>query len=171
MILSPLNGPVKMSPGNISPESERVATSGRDFIVCHASRGRAGPRRLPERTRVRILELARARYAGFNDHHLCERLCEVESLSIGRRPSAACCVGAGRSLRGAFWCTVLLRHSEVPSHEMQHYDEVCPFAAIRNKRAGMPSPRSCDCQGGKKVCRSWSERRAKGASISRFRRV
>src|ERR1700730_6904306 len=37
IILSPLNGPVKMSPyetGDISLESERVATSGRDFLVC-----------------------------------------------------------------------------------------------------------------------------------------
>jgi hypothetical protein len=36
IILSPLNGPVKMSPyetGDISLQSERVATSGRDFIV------------------------------------------------------------------------------------------------------------------------------------------
>jgi transposase len=52
--------------------------------LAHASRGRASPRRLPERTRARILELARTRYVGFNDHHLCEKLCEVESLSIGR---------------------------------------------------------------------------------------
>ena len=52
--------------------------------LAHASRGRPSPRRLPERTRARILELARTRYVGFNDHHLCEKLCEVESLSIGR---------------------------------------------------------------------------------------
>jgi transposase len=52
--------------------------------LAHVSRGRASPRRLPERTRARILELARTRYAGFNDHHFCEKLCEVESLSIGR---------------------------------------------------------------------------------------
>jgi transposase len=52
--------------------------------LAHVSRGRASPRRLPERTRARILELARTRYVGFNDHHFCEKLCEVESLSIGR---------------------------------------------------------------------------------------
>ena len=52
--------------------------------LAHASRGRPSPRRLPERTRARILELARTRYAGFNDHHLCEKLCEVEGLSLGR---------------------------------------------------------------------------------------
>src|SRR6202142_3522818 len=48
------------------------------------SRGRPSPRRLPERLRARILQLARTRYAGFNDHHLCEKLCEVEGLSLGR---------------------------------------------------------------------------------------
>jgi hypothetical protein len=113
-----------MSPyetGDISLESERVATSGRDFLVCQervdvcqsggaapvlrpgrssvskpaigktvqplwhtsAAAGPA-PRRLPERTRARILELARTRYAGFNDHHFREKLCDVESLSIER---------------------------------------------------------------------------------------
>jgi hypothetical protein len=34
--------------------------------------------------RARILDLARTRYAGFNDHHLCEKLCEVEGLPLGR---------------------------------------------------------------------------------------
>src|SRR5579862_3464306 len=52
--------------------------------LAHASRGRPGPRRLPEPTRARILELARTRYAGFNDHHLCEKLGKVEGLSLGR---------------------------------------------------------------------------------------
>jgi ribosomal protein S16 len=28
--------------------------------------------------------LARTTYAGFNDHHLCEKLCEVEGFSLGR---------------------------------------------------------------------------------------
>jgi hypothetical protein len=39
---------------------------------------------LPEPVRVRILHLARSRYTGFNDHHLCEKLREVEGLSLGR---------------------------------------------------------------------------------------
>lgn len=52
--------------------------------LAHASRGRPSPRRLPEPARARILDLARTRYAGFNDHHLCEKLCEVEGLSLGR---------------------------------------------------------------------------------------
>jgi hypothetical protein len=34
--------------------------------------------------RARILHLARTGNAGFNDHHLCEKLGEVEHLSLGR---------------------------------------------------------------------------------------
>jgi transposase len=52
--------------------------------LAHASRGRASPRRLPQRVRDRILELARTRYAGFNDHHLCEKLTEQEGFSLHR---------------------------------------------------------------------------------------
>jgi transposase len=52
--------------------------------LAHASRGRPSPRRLPEQVRARILDLARTRYAGFNDHPLCEKLREVEGLSLGR---------------------------------------------------------------------------------------
>src|ERR1700682_6455694 len=52
--------------------------------LAHASRGRPSHRRLPQRVRDRILHLARTTYAGFNDHHLCEKLCEVEGFSLGR---------------------------------------------------------------------------------------
>src|ERR1700682_887790 len=34
--------------------------------------------------RDRILHLARTRYVGFNDHHLCEKLGELEGISLGR---------------------------------------------------------------------------------------
>jgi hypothetical protein len=34
--------------------------------------------------RDRILQLARTTYAGFNDHHLCEKLVEKEGFSLGR---------------------------------------------------------------------------------------
>jgi hypothetical protein len=59
----------------------------------HVGRGRVSPRRLPEP--ARILEPARTRYAGSNDHHFCEKLCAVESLSIGCETSAAYCVRPG----------------------------------------------------------------------------
>jgi transposase len=52
--------------------------------LAHASRGRPSPRRLPERTRGCILQLARTRYAGFNDHHLHEKLIEREGFSLSR---------------------------------------------------------------------------------------
>src|SRR6202451_1701528 len=55
-----------------------------EAALAHASRGRPSPRRLPARMRDRLLHLARTRYVGFNDHHLCEKLGEIEGISLGR---------------------------------------------------------------------------------------
>ncbi len=63
--------------------------------LAHASRGRPSHRRLPERTRERILRLARTTYAGFNDHHLCEKLNEVEGFSLSRETLRRLLRGAG----------------------------------------------------------------------------
>ena len=52
--------------------------------LAHATRGRPSHRRLEETVRQRILRLARTTYAGFNDHHLCEKLAEVEGFSLSR---------------------------------------------------------------------------------------
>ena len=52
--------------------------------LAHASRGRPSPRRTPERTRNRIVALARTRYLGFNDHHLHNKLVEQEGFSLSR---------------------------------------------------------------------------------------
>ena len=52
--------------------------------LAHANRGRPSPRRLPERIRQTVLRLARTKYAGFNDHHLAEKLNEVEGFSLSR---------------------------------------------------------------------------------------
>jgi transposase len=52
--------------------------------LAHANRGRPSHRRLPQRIRQTILRLARTRYAGFNDHHLCEKLSEQEGFSLSR---------------------------------------------------------------------------------------
>ena len=57
---------------------------GGEAALAHASRGRPSHRRLPQRVRDRILHLARTTYAGFNDHHLCEKLVEKEGFSLGR---------------------------------------------------------------------------------------
>ena len=52
--------------------------------LAHANRGRPSHRRLPQRIRQTILRLARTRYAGFNDHHLCEKLSEQEGFWLSR---------------------------------------------------------------------------------------
>jgi len=52
--------------------------------LAHASRGRPSHRRLPDAAREQILRLARSTYAGFNDHHLCEKLVEREGFSLSR---------------------------------------------------------------------------------------
>jgi transposase len=63
---------------------KRKFRSGGAAAMAHAGRGRASPRRLPAPLRGRILQLARTTYAGFNDHHLTEKLREVEAIRIGR---------------------------------------------------------------------------------------
>ncbi len=57
---------------------------GGEAALAHANRGRPSHRRLPERTRQALLRLARSKYAGFNDHHLAEKLNEVEGFSLSR---------------------------------------------------------------------------------------
>src|SRR5229473_6192633 len=57
---------------------------GGEAAMAHASRGRPSPRCLPEPLRQSILHLARTRYRGFNDHHLCEKLTEVQGFSLSR---------------------------------------------------------------------------------------
>jgi transposase len=52
--------------------------------LAHASRGRPSHRRLPDALREQIVGLARTTYAGFNDHHLCEKLVEREGFSLSR---------------------------------------------------------------------------------------
>lgn len=52
--------------------------------MAHAGRGQPSPRRLPAPLCERILRLARTTYAGLNDHHLTEKLHEVEGIAIGR---------------------------------------------------------------------------------------
>lgn len=63
---------------------KRRFRSGGAAALAHAGRERASPRRLALSLRQHILRLARTTYAGFNDHHLTEKLREVEGLRIGR---------------------------------------------------------------------------------------
>jgi transposase len=55
-----------------------------EAALAHANRGRPSHRRLPDAIRQRIVQLARTTYAGFNDHHLCEKLVEREGFSLSR---------------------------------------------------------------------------------------
>src|SRR5271157_835559 len=55
-----------------------------EAALAHANRGRPSHRRLPDAVAERIVQLARGTYAGFNDHHLCEKLVEREGFSLSR---------------------------------------------------------------------------------------
>jgi transposase len=74
---------LNLTPRHVKRLKSRLRQGG-EAALAHASRGRPSHRRLPDRVRDRILQLARTTYAGFNDHHLCEKLVEKESLSLGR---------------------------------------------------------------------------------------
>jgi transposase len=55
-----------------------------EAALAHANRGRPSPRRLRDAVRQRIVQLSRGTYAGFNDHHLQEKLVEYEGFSLSR---------------------------------------------------------------------------------------
>lgn len=57
---------------------------GGEAALAHANRGRPSHRRLSDEKRKNILRLARTKYSGFNDHHLAEKLNEVEGLGLSR---------------------------------------------------------------------------------------
>src|SRR5208282_585368 len=64
--------------------SRNVCGSRGRRLLAHANRGRPSPDRLPSRVRQALVRLARTTYAGFNDHHLCEKPCEMEGFSLSR---------------------------------------------------------------------------------------
>src|SRR5260370_1169481 len=55
-----------------------------EAALAHANRGRPSHRRLPDAVGARIVQLSRSTYAGFNDHHLCEKLVEREGFTLSR---------------------------------------------------------------------------------------
>ena len=61
----------------------RVNQTGAKGVV-HGNRGRPCKRKTKEKTVRRILELARGKYQGFNDHHLTEKLKEEQQLELSR---------------------------------------------------------------------------------------
>jgi transposase len=74
---------LRLSPRQVKRLKRKFRSAGAAALA-HAGRGRASPRRLSARLRQRILRLARTTYAGFNDHHLTEKLREGEGIAIGR---------------------------------------------------------------------------------------
>jgi len=74
---------LSLSTRHVKRLKKRMREEG-EAALAHANRGRPSPRRLPAQVRRSILRLARTTYAGFNDHHLCEKLCEIEGFSLSR---------------------------------------------------------------------------------------
>jgi transposase len=52
--------------------------------LLHGNRGKKPANKHVGKTTRRVVELARKKYAGFNDHHLTEKLADVEHLAVGR---------------------------------------------------------------------------------------
>src|SRR5665647_553216 len=52
--------------------------------LAHGNRGRRPVNALAESVRAQVLELARTKYAGFNQLHMSEMLREEEKLAVGR---------------------------------------------------------------------------------------
>jgi transposase len=61
----------------------RVTKSGAKGVI-HGNRGRPCKRKIKEKTVKRIVELARGKYQGFNDHHLSEKLGSEEKIKLSR---------------------------------------------------------------------------------------
>ncbi len=61
----------------------RVTKRGAKGVV-HGNRGRPCKRKTKEKEVRRVVELAKGKYRGFNDHHLTEKLVEQEKLEISR---------------------------------------------------------------------------------------
>jgi len=61
----------------------RVGKMGAKGTV-HGNRGRACKHKTEEETVKQIVELARGKYQGFNDHHLTEKLEEQEQIELSR---------------------------------------------------------------------------------------
>lgn len=52
--------------------------------LVHGNRGQPSPRRMSAKERARIVDLMKVKYAGLNDCHLTEKLCELEKLTLSR---------------------------------------------------------------------------------------
>lgn len=62
---------------------KRVRIEGDKGIV-HRSRGRPSNKSLPEETKERVIDLYREKYDDFGPTLACEKLCEIDGISVGR---------------------------------------------------------------------------------------
>jgi transposase len=72
-----------LSPRHIKRLKSRYR-QGSAAALAHVSRGRPSHRRLSDRISQAVLRLARWKYAGFNDHHLHDKLIEQQGFSLSR---------------------------------------------------------------------------------------
>ncbi len=73
--------------GSASATASRIKAQIREEGVkgaIHGNRGRNCNRKLPINTHRHVVELARGKYRGFNDHHLSEKLADEEGMKISR---------------------------------------------------------------------------------------
>jgi transposase len=89
--------------------------------LLHGNRGRPSPRRLTPEDHQRIMDGINARYAGFNDSHLTEKLCEVEGLTVSRET-------VRRLLRAAG--IVPVRRRRAPKHRTRRLREAHPGSLV-----------------------------------------
>ena len=61
----------------------RVGKAGARGVI-HGNRGRRCKRKIKEKIVRRVVELARGKYQGFNDHHLTEKLKEQQQIELSR---------------------------------------------------------------------------------------
>ncbi len=72
-----------LSPRQVRRLRRAVERQGARGVV-HGNTGRAPAHRVAEAVREQIIDLRRKKYAGFNDQHFTEKLCEVEKMVISR---------------------------------------------------------------------------------------
>jgi transposase len=74
---------LQLSERQVQRLKRRYRPDGVDWVH-HGNRGRPMPWALPAALRRTILELARGKYLGFNDSHLCQKLHSEENLVVSR---------------------------------------------------------------------------------------
>jgi hypothetical protein len=93
-----------VTPRRLLALRKAVGQQGARALV-HGNTGRSPANRLGDEVREQLVELARKKYAGFNDQHFTEKLVEVEHISVSRqsvqRILRAAGIGCGRKRRAS----------------------------------------------------------------------